>query len=294
MLESIQTANETNVVYLTDEIPITKEQLATKDRKTAVITVTPDIARAWLETMRTNRPLRKHQVGIWAIKIQRDMWDETGESIKFDWDGNLMDGQHRLNAVIEAGKAVKMDVDFGLDPKIFDSLDTGLVRNNRDALSLAGEKNTFFVSSALNIVMVIEAGILLRHTRVSPDNSSKLEALDIHPGIRNSIGIGRKVHHILFGAAASALHYLFSQKNQESADYFFDKLFDGTEMEKTDPILMLRNKLQKDGGGARDKRDLKIAWTILAWNAMRLNDKDTDTPKKLFKYEEGNAYPKIV
>ena len=41
----------------------------------------------------------------------------SGLSIQFDWDGRMIDGQHRCEAGIESGVTIRMLVVKGLDPR---------------------------------------------------------------------------------------------------------------------------------------------------------------------------------
>ena len=72
-----------------------------------VETITPKLAEKWMEANKNNRPLRRSLVGRYAGAIRRGQWELNGESIKFDEDGVLFDGQHRLAAVVEANKPIK-------------------------------------------------------------------------------------------------------------------------------------------------------------------------------------------
>ena len=77
--------------------------------------VTPAMAKKWLAHNTHNRHLFKP----WASQLARDMtsgkWRTTHEGIAFGPNGILLDGQHRLQAVVESGKTIKMLVCRGLD-----------------------------------------------------------------------------------------------------------------------------------------------------------------------------------
>ena len=87
-----------------------------------------------------NRPLRTSCIERYADIIKRGQWELNGETIKFDTSGTLLDGQHRLSAVILAGMPIKSYVIRDLPRKVFDTLDTGKGRTGADVLSLRGEK----------------------------------------------------------------------------------------------------------------------------------------------------------
>ena len=70
--------------------------------------ITPKLAKQYLETMGINRSLRND----WISQIKRDIlnndWAETGDSIRFHKNGKLVDGNHRLNAIIATKKNIKI------------------------------------------------------------------------------------------------------------------------------------------------------------------------------------------
>lgn len=85
------------------------------DEPTAVvIDVTPELARVWLRANTRNRNTRERAVTEYARDMVAGHWNLNGEAIKFAYDGSLLDGQHRLRAVIEADATVQMLVVVGL------------------------------------------------------------------------------------------------------------------------------------------------------------------------------------
>lgn len=78
------------------------------------VTITPEMASEWLKKNVVNRGLRMTQVRIFADDMKRGQWDETQQSIGFNFKGELIDGQHRLHAIVMAGVSVKMQVSYDL------------------------------------------------------------------------------------------------------------------------------------------------------------------------------------
>ncbi len=103
--------------------------------------ITPTMAQRYLEQNRANRPLSARTVRELSQAIHNDEWQVNGEAIKFDEDGNLIDGQHRMNAVIHSNRSIKTYVLRNLPSDSFKTLDTGKKRNNADTLGLLGLSN---------------------------------------------------------------------------------------------------------------------------------------------------------
>lgn len=98
-----------------------------------VVNVTPDMARKWIQSQHKNqRPLARSIVQRYAEFMRAGQWMLTAQGITFDTDGNLIDGNHRLNAVIECGQPILMRVTNGEDPTCFSAYDCGKVRSPSD------------------------------------------------------------------------------------------------------------------------------------------------------------------
>jgi hypothetical protein len=101
-----------------------------------VVDVTPDMATKWLEGNTHNRKLRQSHVDKYARDMKAGRWMATHQGIAFDEDGKLIDGQHRLWAVIESGCTVPMMVFNGLPRGTQLVVDDHLKRNILDSVAL--------------------------------------------------------------------------------------------------------------------------------------------------------------
>jgi hypothetical protein len=108
---------------------------------TMIESITPTLAKAYLEKNTNNRPLNLSHVKYLAASMSSGQWRITHESIAFDQDDKLIDGQHRLSAVVSSGATVQISVTRGCDSSTFAVINDGQRRSASDALSIAGEKN---------------------------------------------------------------------------------------------------------------------------------------------------------
>ena len=104
--------------------------------KTAQIEVTPQQAIHWLEKNTHNRPLTQSAVDRYARDMATGRWTFNHQGIAIADDHTIIDGQHRLWAVIESKTTIPMMVTTGLHISVQDSIDGGLVRSARDVLVL--------------------------------------------------------------------------------------------------------------------------------------------------------------
>lgn len=112
--------------------------------KQEVVNVTMTIAKKWLGTNTHNRNISQSRVDTYATDILADKWHLTHQGIAFDKEGVLMDGQHRLLAVILAQEvagdekkiSVPMLVTWGVSREAMVVIDGMLVRKIGDQLHL--------------------------------------------------------------------------------------------------------------------------------------------------------------
>lgn len=89
-------------------------------------TITPQRAKELLANNFHNRNLSRPRVHYYAELMKRGEWDgENGESIKIAEDGTLVDGQHRLAAIVESGATTVMMVVYNVSMESQETLDQG-------------------------------------------------------------------------------------------------------------------------------------------------------------------------
>jgi hypothetical protein len=116
-------------------------------RKVRIIEVTPALAERWLKLNTHNRPIKERLIAQYAATMKRGEWRLTPEPIAFtkpwkdpadltDHKETLIEGQHRLHAVLRSGVSVPMTVWFGCEPEEFQVIGQGAERTNGDVLSI--------------------------------------------------------------------------------------------------------------------------------------------------------------
>lgn len=102
--------------------------------------ITPATARKWLDSHnRGNRPLNNRHVSMLASDMGRKQWRLTHEPIAFEVGGRLIDGQHRLAAVVQSKRSQKMYVARNLSEETQLFIDNGRRRSLADAAAFDGE-----------------------------------------------------------------------------------------------------------------------------------------------------------
>ena len=115
--------------------------------ETRVMEITPELAAMWLRKNVNNRNLSHDRVKQYALAMLSGNWALTHQGIAFDTEDILIDGQHRLEAIVKAGIPVKMNVTFGVERKggIIE-IDTGRGRTYGNTMKMAGIDDRIYLT----------------------------------------------------------------------------------------------------------------------------------------------------
>lgn len=115
-------------------------------------TITPEVAKRYLLANTRNRKLGRNRVLFYASMMRDGHWKLTHQGIGFDDVGSLIDGQHRLEAVVLSGCTVQMWVARGLAEESKPHIDDGKPRSDADIITMSGyeiTKNEVAVAKAM-------------------------------------------------------------------------------------------------------------------------------------------------
>ena len=124
------------------------------------IKISPALAKEMLKKNKSNRKFSVLRAARLAEDMASGLWRRTGEAISFLRNGNLLSGQHRLNAIIQSGTTQEFTVAFCADEDatMYEGMGTKFTAN--DHLS----RNGFKELSSLN------GGAIIRHMRFAFSN----------------------------------------------------------------------------------------------------------------------------
>jgi hypothetical protein len=104
---------------------------------TTIETITPEVAKIYLESNSQNqRSVRKAWVASLVKMIQAGEFQLTHQGIAFDSNGTLIDGQHRLLAIVAAQKPVQIMVTRSVNPAVWGATDQGVIRTSTEVTGL--------------------------------------------------------------------------------------------------------------------------------------------------------------
>ena len=265
--------------------------------RTEQVRVTPEIAEQWLETMTANRGLAKGNLENLSKAMVEGRWHQDGATIKFNKNGELIDGQHRLWAVINTEIPQTFVVVWGVDPNAMTTLDTGKPRSRGDVLKIHDPTLTDVNNVAATVTAVLRWAKGFRNNDLRDEYVSNDEVVMLYDERRDDLieatRHGRRVQAALGGGSNMAYAlcwWLFSQIDAEDAEFFWDRLCDGQGLEVGNPIYALRELLRRDlmSNNPRGKMRSHVimALIIKAWNAYRQGES-----VQLLRFKIGGAHP---
>ncbi len=263
--------------------------------------VTPLIAAKWLERRGPyQRSISAQHVARIVADIKAGRYKNTGDPIKFDRHRCLMDGQHRLQAVIDSGTAILCDVKTGMDPETWRYIDSHKPRTGIDLNVSRGKKNAPTRAAAQawlyryhNTAMrsISAGGTHGLVTKVGLDDWC-LKNLDDQL-LDDAAAKGAATSHVSPGGPLAACYYVFASIDRDQADVFFDALKVGDHLKKGEPVHVLRERLLRDNSGKEKKTkgaDL-VELVICAWNSDRSSG-PSGTDVKLGADRTSEKFPK--
>ncbi len=287
-------------------------------RKPEVIleTITPAQASKWLLTMVNNRTLSQSKAIEYAIAIDDARWVVNGETIKFDAEGRLFDGQHRLQGCVLADKPFKSYVAYGIsDTDAFSTVDVGKNRSHGDVFSMAGYPSCNLASGAAMLIYQYKNDLFgpggstnRRYTKNAKTILKKLDRLPLKgasvtkeellsfaaPFKDRLIAAVRfaenvRARKMLSTGMVAGCYFLFCEKSEVDAQRFFVDLCEGVGLSGSDPVYWLRERLMTNMAAPNKlTRGAVLMLIFKAWNKRRAGDKT-----KTLKLIEGEEFPKL-
>lgn len=240
-----------------------------------VMMMTPDMARKMLKRNFSNRKLRAYHVNRIRVLILGGRWRFNGETIKVDHEGNLLDGQHRLQAIAEAGVPCRLILVTGVDRDAFATIDTvRLSRSFGDVIQLKQGTSTKYsgmIGTSIAWLCRYDRGVLSKMHL--PEN--KIENMEVEekfencPKIVEAVERAMAVKSVISPAMIGFVYYVLAYRaNQvELADRMIDTLNDCSRATTDDPFFQLRKWLLGDKKASRSHPINTFAVIFKACNA---------------------------
>lgn len=218
--------------------------------------ITPEIAAEMLSRNPSNRGISPANVQKYAADMSDGKWAENGQSITFDIDGDLLDGQHRLRAIIESRTSQKFLIVTNVARGTFDTIDTGKNRSAADVLTLEGfaGDRAKALASACKLDLLLNWDTCRQTTgsasvRNKATNHEVLKHYKATPGLTTSMEFVMSYPHRLRVVApgwATLILYYMRKHSPEDADTYMNEVLSGEMIGRGDPAFHVREKLDRD------------------------------------------------
>lgn len=246
-------------------------------------TITPMMAAEYLKRNAPgidNRPLSEAYIRSYQTSMERGEWQLNGEPICFDYNGNLINGQHRLFACQRAGVPFQSLVIRGLDPGAYTTYDNGRARTVGQLIGMQGVKNYNIAAAAIKTAFLLKRGAEASYASIGKRSDlTNSRAIAIFNADRNLIidissfaaQLYTKVGKTILppGQIAGYVYFLHKELGYplERAETFFTTIcnFESTENRTLD---LLRQRILKDLSSTT-KMPLEMRQNLIAkvWNA---------------------------
>ena len=255
--------------------------------QTKVMLVTPEIAKNWLTANTMNRKMDDGTVNYYADQMKKDFWTLSPDAITFSDTHKLLNGQHRLRAVVVSGKSVYMSVTFSMPEECFKNIDRQKVRSNGDVLQMHGIKSSRMMSAGISKYHALRNNLVARNAckniYAAPTSAnSKLSITDIlntyksMPEVWDETALAADRYYSKFRYFGQSdylayIVYLTKWKNhpQEKVNDFFTQLSHGGTYVKNQTIQLLRDKLTENAISKTKMTGLyRNAIITKTWNAF--------------------------
>ena len=227
--------------------------------------ITPEKAAKYMEANKHNRPFKTALFEKYCGELIAHRFATNHQGIAFDETGALIDGQHRLSAIIKTRIPMEMAVARGLstltngDPNNLtrDTIDCGKNRSVADQLSLNHNvTNANLTAAAASLVAV---ALTANTNKLIRTVGTSLVVLSIYgraiEDILSTVGSSKVARRAPVVAALA----ICSKANFEHIDDFAAKLASGEGVKRGMPVYALREHLISRGVGSGTCERL---WTI--------------------------------
>jgi hypothetical protein len=218
------------------------------------VRVTPSLASKIMEDHnKKNRKINKNNVRFLTKEIESNNWIPNGETISFDINGNVNNGQHRLLAIIKSGVSLDILIVTNLSLEAFKTIDTGALRSGSDVLSIEGVSNSTHIAAMVKFIFAFKIGKYSanRHHHRTLSNTELIDYYyelgddKVYSSYQfyNSVRDGGS--SVITPTLISGFHFLLTEIDKEKGEEFLTMLTQGINLTKDSPITALRNKLIK-------------------------------------------------
>jgi hypothetical protein len=233
--------------------------------ESAIELVGPRAAAEMLKGNMSNRNLRRKVVEKYARAMSQGDWVLNGQAIVMSSEGGLLDGQHRLSAVVQSGCSVEMMVVRNVEDRAQRTMDSGTARRPADHLKMyLGMTNTTKVVSMLRVLNGLKNGSF--DVMTTPEVERAVDEFSDELRITDELYKNQDTRQSAYLAALGWAGAI-SPKLEAAAVAFSEGVRDMVGLSKGSPALALRRFLMTKNKGGSGRAILIANATLRAFSA---------------------------
>ena len=255
------------------------KQKKMSELKVKLVNVTPDVATNYLTFNSKNRKHSDKHVTFLTNQMLKGDFLENGESIVFDANNMLLDGQHRLMAIAKSGKSYNIPIVRGAKSLSMATYDTGKNRSASDVLELNNFKYTTHIANLIKNIYGFTVkkektnGVSKGNRAYTLTNQQVLEyCQENYQWLKeiikkcNSI-TAKSTTKVLSTSKIALISYIIGGENPSEENYAFIKNLVGVNVQESTAPNYIFTKLYNS---KVNKEPLNFYWvlgmSIRAWN----------------------------
>lgn len=255
------------------------------DARKSLVFITPEVAAEWLTKSVGNRPIMRRQVDGLVREIKSGRWNPEVSEVRLSTEDKLIDGHHRLTAIVAANLGVWQWVAFGCRPETVLLIDTGVSRTPAGQRVMLGQRNAKVRTALANAAGTLLCG----ETTLKLHEQDQLLALVTEPIVEAAIQWNRTASESRLAAPAHVAGMLMLlARTWPDAAQFAERVVSANG-EAGEPARELARWLGDargigSGGGVRAEISERLA---NAWSAHRAGERRSFIRGKRKPKEDG-------
>lgn len=217
------------------------------------------MAEEFLGKNPNNRNINRNRVRGMVSDMAEGRWLLNAQPIIFDKDGNLLDGQHRLSAVVASGVPTEFSVCYGADSSMMPVIDHVASRTTADLLSIEGYQNAAIIAAIARKIVAYKNG---SRSIASNSSNSSSAANNVEVATKQEVAMFARQNYdaiadvaktgsmicdktkITLLAGSEIGFFLYVLVPQGAAEEFFLKVVGGIGLEVDTPEHSLRKTIE--------------------------------------------------
>lgn len=236
----------------------------------------PELAAEMLKANPDNRSLSPITVDAYVRAMTNGEWRHVSDPIRLNRDNEVLDGGHRLTAIVKSGTTHTFMVVRGIPTEHRKVMDQGRPRTTRDNLAMLGITNHNAKATIASLLIRWEMGDP-SNNRVKIQNQQGTDYVLANDHALTRAYAQARAAKVAIGLSigtGGAVFYKANAIDVFQANEFFNGLVTGAGVDAGSPILTVRNAIIRIKQADRTSRRRittpeELYYIVRAWNGFR-------------------------